>query len=154
MNSREKGGNNPKITLIKIKKNDEHAQVLYELLKQKKHKISHKSLPTYAEHVNFVVAHPYRIWYLIKVNGKYIGSIYAYKNNGIGVSINSTSEKYLRPSIETFLAKNKPLKPIKSVRSSEFGVYAAPTDKYLIFILKQMGAKFSQVTYIFRNNAS
>ena len=142
------------LSLIKVVKNDEHAVILYGLLKQRRHTISHKSLPTFEEHKQFVLAHPYRVWYLIKADDAYIGSIYAYKNNGIGISLSYGREAYIRPTIELFLKHNKPLKPIKSVRSAEFGVYSAPTDKRLIATLKSMGAHFAQVTYLFDNEAS
>lgn len=137
------------VSLIKVKRNNEHAIILYDLLKQRTHKISHKSLPSFNEHLAFIINHPYRAWFFIGVNGSYIGSIYAYKNNGIGVSVNPGKEIYIRQAIVIFLKKMKPLRPIKSVRSAEFGVYAAPTDKHLISILESLGARLSQVTYLF-----
>lgn len=137
------------VSLVKVKRDDEHAAILYELLKQRKHKISHKTLPPFEEHTNFVITHPYRVWFLIKATEGYIGSIYAYKNNGIGISVNFGKEHFIGPAISLFLEKNRPLKPIKSVRSAEFGVYAAPTDKKLISVLKSLGAHLAQVTYLF-----
>jgi hypothetical protein len=137
------------VSLVKVKRNTEHAGILYELLKQREHKISHKSLPSFDEHTNFVITHPYRIWFLIKEAEGYVGSIYAYKNNGIGISVNRDKAHFIAPAIRLFLEKNKPLKPIKSVRSAEFGVYAAPTDKELISVLKSLGAHLAQVTYLF-----
>jgi hypothetical protein len=141
---------NIEIDLERVKRNDEHATILYELLKQRKHRISHKSLPSFEEHKSFVISHPYRIWFLIRTSDRYVGSIYAYKNNGIGISVNFGKEKFIEPAISLFLKINKPLKPIKSVRSAEFGVYAAPTDKKLISILESMGGHFAQVTYLFK----
>ena len=139
---------NTEVSLVKVARIDEHISVLYELLKQRKHKISHKASPSFSDHRNFVLSHPYRVWFLIKVCESYVGSIYAYKNNGIGISVISGEEHVIAPAIKLFLERNKPLKPIKSVRSAEFGVYAAPTDKKLISILESMGAHFSQVTYL------
>ena len=137
------------VSLVKVKRNYEHAAILYDFLKKRKHKISHKTLPSFEEHAKFVISHPYRVWFLIKTTEGYIGSIYAYKNNGIGISVNFGKEHFIGPAISLFLKKNRPLKAIKSVRSAEFGVYAAPTDKKLISALKSLGARFAQVTYLF-----
>ena len=137
-----------KVSLVKVERNDEQAAILYELLKQRRHIISHKSVPPFDEHKRFVIAHPYRIWFLIETTEGYVGSIYVYKNNGIGISVSLGKEHVIGPAISLLLERIKPLKPIKSVRSAEFGVYAAPTDKKLISVLKSMGAHFAQVTYL------
>lgn len=47
----------------------------YELLKQRKHKISHKTLPPFEEYMDFVIAHSYRVGFLIKTINGYIESI-------------------------------------------------------------------------------
>lgn len=137
------------VSLVKVIRGNEHAEILYALLKTRKHKISHKTLPTLEEHTKFIVNHPYRVWFLIKSAEGFVGSIYAYKNNGIGISVNHKKNHFIAPAIILFLEKNKPLKPIKSVRSPEFGVYAAPTDKKLISALEYLGAELAQVTYLF-----
>ena len=58
--------------------------------------ISHKSMPTWQEHLAFIASKPYPIWYLIEgpvelsevgyISG-FIGSIYLTKNNEIGLGI-------------------------------------------------------------------
>lgn len=149
-NDTKVGKLNMSVSLVKVNRSDEHILILYELLKQRRHKISHESVPPFDEHKNFVISHPYRVWFLIRTAENYVGSIYAFKNNGIGISVNPGKENLIGPAINVFLEKNKPLKPIRSVRSAEFGVYAAPTDKKLISVLKTMGAHFAQVTYLFR----
>ena len=60
---------------------------LYDLLKQRDPhvNISHKKMPTYDEHIKFVMSKPYSKWYIIQCNNKSIGSIYLSKQNEIGI---------------------------------------------------------------------
>jgi RimJ/RimL family protein N-acetyltransferase len=52
---------------------------LYQLLveRQPRESISHKEMPTYEQHVAFVMSRPYDHWYAITVAEKMIGAIYA-----------------------------------------------------------------------------
>ena len=43
-------------------------------------------MPSYDEHVNFILSNPYTIWYIIEYEGKKIGSIYLSKQDEIGIS--------------------------------------------------------------------
>lgn len=67
--------------------------VLYELLKErtKQQSISFVSLPTMAEHINFVVKKPYEAWYLIeggpRLHPYHVGAIYLTKLREVGVFI-------------------------------------------------------------------
>jgi hypothetical protein len=143
-----KGRANP-ISLVKVSgKDTQGISFLYSLLKSRKHNISHTKTPSFSEHKRFVRNHPYRAWFLIQKRNNYIGSIYVFKNNGIGISVKSGKEDCIWPAITILLKKIKPLKGIKSARHAEFGVYAAPTDKKLIAVLKKMGSHFAQVTFL------
>jgi hypothetical protein len=77
---------NSSIKLKPVTKND--ALFLYDLLKTRDPlaNISHKKIPSYDEHVNFILSNPYTIWYIIEYEGKKIGSIYLSKQDEIGIS--------------------------------------------------------------------
>lgn len=64
-------------------------EFLYELLKSRNPSvnISHKKLPTYYEHVKFVLEKPYSKWYIIKYNERRVGSIYLSLQDEIGIFI-------------------------------------------------------------------
>lgn len=69
-------------------------KLLYELLSERTaaESISHKRMPTWAEHVAFVHSHPYREWWLVfsteATNGTgFVGAIYLSKANEVGVGI-------------------------------------------------------------------
>lgn len=51
----------------------EQCLILYDQLKMRKHKISHSTTPEYLDHVKFVTNHPYRVWFLIKLEKKILG---------------------------------------------------------------------------------
>lgn len=73
-------------------------KVLYRLLQEREPEehISHKSMPTYEDHVIFVASKPYKIWNLIAVDNiniasslcsGIVGAIYLTHKDEIGVSI-------------------------------------------------------------------
>ena len=139
--------NPAEISLVKVRRNDEHAAVLYELLQRRVHPISHRSLPTWREHRDFVLKHPYRAWYLIKADEAYVGNIYVLRNNCIGVSAIGDAARYVPPAITAIMKKHRPLPAIRSVRAGKFDVNLAPGNEELGAILQGMGAKLTQVTY-------
>ena len=49
--------------------------------------ISHKSMPTYNQHVSFVSSKPYSKWYVILYSANKIGSVYLTPQNEIGIFI-------------------------------------------------------------------
>lgn len=64
-------------------------RVLYELLKErpKYAAISHKAMPSYAEHCAFVYSRPYQFWALIDVSGEYVGAVYLSRQREVGIFI-------------------------------------------------------------------
>jgi hypothetical protein len=138
------------IELVEVKKTDEHALALYELLKNRIYNISHSSPPSFEEHKLFVFSHPYRAWYLIRRDEQFVGSIYLFKSNSIGVSTIPEHEQYIGQAIKQLTAKYKPLPAIKSVRAPVFSVNVAPANTKLISILKESGGELAQQTYILK----
>ena len=99
------------IKLKPVTKND--VLFLYDLLKIRDPlaNISHKKMPSYDEHVNFILSNPYAIWYIIEYEGKKIGSVYLSKQDEIGISLvdNSLYDK-IGKSVIKLLIKNNPRK--------------------------------------------
>ena len=65
---------------------------LFNLLKERdpKANISHKKMPTFLEHEQFVMSKPYRYWYVIESSKTKVGTIYLSKNNEIGIFLKKT----------------------------------------------------------------
>lgn len=62
---------------------------LWMLLKERtpEQSISHRVMPTWDDHVEFVESHPYQFWALIENDIEVVGACYLSKQNEIGISI-------------------------------------------------------------------
>ena len=102
---------NSNMKLKLVTEND--ALFLYDLLKSRDSlaNISHKKVPSYSEHVNFILSNPYTIWYIIEYEEEKTGSIYLSKQDEIGISLvdNSLYDKIGKSVIKS-LIKNNPRK--------------------------------------------
>lgn len=75
------------LKIIPIRKSD--CPFLFELLKERDSRvnISHRKMPTYNNHVKFVMSNPYSKWYIIQYQKEKIGSAYLSKQDEIGIFI-------------------------------------------------------------------
>lgn len=90
------------IGLISVYSHDQMMQeyyniFLYGLLAEREpyQNISHKEMPTFQQHVEFVKSKPYKEWFVIydTEQKRRVGSVYLSKNNEIGVFINKNQRK-------------------------------------------------------------
>ena len=74
--------------------NKSDLKFLFNHLKERdpRENISHKKMPTYDEHVKFVLSKPYTNWYIIECDKKNAGAIYLSKQDEIGTSISNDYE--------------------------------------------------------------
>ena len=117
-------------------------QFLYNLLEERKpiSYISHKKMPTYEEHVNFVKSSPYSKWYIIEVDGKRAGTIYLTKQNEIGIFLNEgLQEKGIGSNaLNVLIGKNPDLRYLANIN---------PENKKSIKFFKKLGFTLIQYTY-------
>ena len=120
-------GMNSSIKLNQVTKND--TLFLYDLLKNKdpNANISHKKMPSYDEHVKFVMSKPYTNWYIIEYEKKKVGAIYLSKQDEIGISVNNDYEydQIVKPALKLLMKLNQRKRYLantspKDVRSQEF----------------------------------
>ena len=120
-------GMNSSINLNQVTKND--TLFLYDLLKNKDSNanISHKKMPSYDEHVEFVMSKPYTNWYIIEYDKKNVGAIYLSKQDEIGISVNNDYEydQIVKPALKLLMKLNQRKRYLantspKDVRSQEF----------------------------------
>jgi RimJ/RimL family protein N-acetyltransferase len=67
-----------------------HASVfLYDLLSERDPvaNISHREMPTFVKHNNFVNSRPYKSWYIVYADHGPVGAIYLTMQNEIGIGI-------------------------------------------------------------------
>ncbi len=74
--------------------NEQDIDFLYELLKEREAKvnISHKELPPFSEHEQFVKSSPYPYWDIILLNNERIGNIYLTNRDELGIFISKDSQ--------------------------------------------------------------
>ena len=128
---------------LKLKEVDgKDVQFLYNLLEERKPVtyISHKKMPTYEEHVNFVKSSPYSKWYIIEVDGERAGSIYLTKQNEIGIFLNEgLQEKGIGSNaLNVLIGKNPDLRYLANIN---------PENKKSIKFFKKLGFTLIQYTY-------
>ena len=130
---------------------DDQIQVLYDLLSKRSHKISHRDMPPYGEHHDFVRGNPYRSWHLIKTEGKYIGSFYITDQNTIGINIlDDFTDNALPSVIAGIRSRFSPLPALKSVRNGAFSINVAPSNTKLIEALERAGCVLAQLSYVMK----
>lgn len=117
----------------------QQARFLYNLLQQRKQSISHKRMPTYAEHIAFIENHPYREWFLIYLRDTPIGSLYLGLDNSVGLHFIEGYDVYLKPIIIIMEQLLTPLPPLKSIRSESFFFNIPPGNRRLRRILEDSG---------------
>ena len=135
---------NSNIKLNQVTKND--MLFLYELLKNKNpnSNISHKKMPSYDEHVEFVMSKPYTNWYIIECDKKNVGSIYLSKQDEIGISINNDYEydQIVKPALKLLMKLNQRKRYLantssKDVRSQEFLLKNGFTSLEYVYEMKK-----------------
>jgi RimJ/RimL family protein N-acetyltransferase len=128
-----------RITLLSVKKTD--LQFLFDLLKERDpiFNISHKKMPTYHEHVRFVLSKPYTKWYVVYYNKTKIGSAYLSKQNEIGIHIKRNFSLEIWQKVLDLIIKKNPRK--------RYLANINPHNKKTINFYKKNGFRLIQYTF-------
>ena len=128
------------INLKPVNKSD--IKFLYNQLKERESKIniSHKKMPTFEQHSEFVMSNPYSKWYIIMYKNKKIGNTYLTKTNEIGIFIlKSIRIKGIGKTVLEFLMKMNP--------RSRYLANVSPKNKKSQDFFKKNNFKLIQYTY-------
>lgn len=132
------------IKLKSVTKND--LKFLYQLLSERElhTNISHKKMPTYNEHVKFVMSKPYVNWNIIYNDKEKVGSVYLTKQNEIGIFLKkgSRSKGIGSKVLELIIEKNGAGRYLANVN---------PKNKKSIDFFRKHGFILIQHTYEFIN---
>jgi RimJ/RimL family protein N-acetyltransferase len=114
---------------------------LYELLAERDPiaNISHRKMPTFEQHREFIDSLPYRAWYIIFTENTPIGAVYLTYKNEIGVSILKAHQEngYGKMAIELLMK----LHPEK-----KFLANIAPGNARSISMFEGLGFELIQIT--------
>ena len=102
--------------------------------------ISHKSMPTYNQHVSFVSSKPYSKWYVILYGDNKIGSVYLTSQNEIGIFIKKSfqNKKIGNTALCRLIQKNPKRRYLANVN---------PKNTKSIKFFKDNGFKLIQYTF-------
>tara|TARA_Y100001978_G_scaffold193772_1_gene200183 strand:+ start:101 stop:961 length:861 start_codon:yes stop_codon:yes gene_type:complete len=123
------------------------SRILYELLKERVHNISHSNLPAYKNHINFVKNNPYLNWYIISIFGRVIGSFYIQDDNSIGINIRNPNKSIINELLNFILKNFSPREEVFSKIPNYFYLNVANTNKELIDIIESSGFNLIQLTF-------
>ena len=142
---------NKSLVLENIQESSENIKASYKLYKTrpKYHLISAKKTLKYTDHIKFVKNNPYRKWFIIKFNKKFIGTIYFTTENYIGYYI---LDKYIEHTKVIFLKlfiKIKPMPKKLSINQRNFTINLSPKNIKYQDIISNIGGKIIQKTFIF-----
>lgn len=128
------------VKIIQVKESD--YRFLYKLLSERgsKANISHKKMPSFKQHVQFVSQKPYSKWYIIFLNNKKVGSVYLSKQDEIGIFILTKfkNKGIAKEAINLLVKKNHRQRYLANV---------SPKNKDSKIFFKKRGFKLIQYTY-------
>ena len=131
----------------RIDGNNEQAEKLYKLLQKRVHSISHKNVPDFATHLNFVRNHPYLCWYIVKHGGHLCGAFYIKKDNSIGMNFIVESNEIVAACIDFIYKHFTPLNAQASIIPEYFYINVAASNVELIKILRSLNKSPFQIGF-------
>lgn len=125
--------------------------VLYALLQQRPvvSRISHQEMPTYQQHIAFVHSRPYRMWWLIRVDGEFVGDLHATHLNEIGVFLfqRHRGKGYGAQAVKLFMARHRPLVAIPAKRVRRWLAHIAPENDAGAGFFRKLGFRLVEQTW-------
>lgn len=130
-----------------INNNKDHIDLLFRLLHQRKHTISHLSRVSYEDHKKFVENYPYLYWYFVIDNDEVIGTIYIHANNSVGINLNKIQGNLVEEIFAFICANHHPVSEVSSVIPGYFYVNVSNSNTELKNVLKDLNLIKIQETY-------
>lgn len=115
--------------------------------------ISHEKMPSWTAHKAFVESKPYRAWYLIVVDNRIAGSVYATWRNEVGVQVFTDCRRrgYAREALRILMNLHDPLEGLPGVRADTWLANINPRNLKSVALFKELGFEHVQNTYALRH---
>lgn len=125
---------------------------LYQLLRERplEANISHRGMPSFAAHQEFVCKRRYRAWFLVlNEHGEQVGAIYATHANEIGIFIARPHQRrgYGRAAIQALRATLEPRATVDGRPGGRWLAHVAPNNAPSHALFRGLGARPIEVTY-------
>ena len=119
-----------------------HEKLLYALLKERpaSMNISHRRMPSFAEHRRFVRSKPYKEWFWVQKDGETVGSVYLSRQNEIGIFFfkKFRKKKLQIETLRAFITQRRKLRLLANV---------SPKNKSYAGVFRSLGFKVVQHSY-------
>jgi len=119
---------------------------LYMLLKERRHNISHRNMPSFSEHEDFLRRKPYRFWYMVCSDTE-IGSFYIQDDNSIGIHLLAFKKEHTQEVLGYIINNFEPKKGVPSKIPPYFYINVPQSDRDLREDLEAMGLQSIQTSY-------
>lgn len=129
------------------------AELAYEILGERplEHGISHKKMPTWAEHMAFMRMRPFRLWLVITGTecGEAVGHIEVLPTNEFGVHIlrRHQGRGLGAEAVKLFMQEYEPLPAIPAIRNGRWLANVAPANTRAAAFFQKLGFTRIQETY-------
>ena len=131
----------------KITNTDSQVDVLFSLLEQRAHSVSHVTMPSFAQHKSFVLSEPYKTWVLVRMDRDYVGALYIKDDNTVGLNLLSYSLDIVCACINYIFENFVPNSAEPSFVPDDFVVNIAASNTAFQQQLKMLGYEEIQTTF-------
>ena len=144
------------IRLVDIKTIPQHwaVDLTWQLLEERpaEASISHRQIqmPTWKQHEDYVLNHPYVAWYAILNDDSIaVGTVLLTKHNEIGIAILLAYQRngYAREAISEIMRMHDPAPAKPGERRGTFLANVNPNNQASIALFKSLGGRLIQFTY-------
>ena len=136
-----------KLNFEKICGSDRQKNILFNLLKQRKYKISHTQIPDINLHDKFVENQPYRAWFIVFDDREEIGTFYIKFDNSIGINLIMQSKENVESILKFIKSNFSPQREVSSMIPPYFHFNIASDNCQLQSILEGIGLYKLQISY-------
>lgn len=129
------------ISLESVYNHSGYIKILYDLLKERtpEQSISHKEMPNYVQHAEFVNSRPYFRWYFILYEDQIVGSVYLTYEREIGIFI---FNRFKRRGFG-----EQAVRMLMSTAPGKFLANVNPQNEASRKLFEKLGGQLIQVTY-------
>ena len=162
------------VILVDVYKHEDSLKILFGIMQERSYQddpyvnISHRTMPTWREHVNFFESKPYRRWYLIQAVSwdtekkiylepgslnyatEIVGTCYLTRQNEIGIVLfgHYRGRGFGTKAVHLLTTKHKPLPAIPGKRSGRFMANINPANEKSIALFSKLGFTHLSDTYV------
>lgn len=132
------------LTFVSVDEN--FTDVLYDLLKARRHSISHRQTPDFETHAAFVRNPPYLHWFLV-IGDRPIGGVYVQHDNAVGVNVDPPTVETIGAVIAFIRDRFRPRPGQASKIAPDFFVNVPASHREMQAVMTQLDCAPLQIAY-------